>query len=491
MWGEGEFVAPRLSDARGPCPALNALANHGHLPRDGRRISRPELEAAVRRVYNTDAAFLSVHRLFYDSAHPPPEHAKYAVMGPRDPDDCLPSAEPWINLDELHKIEHDVSFTRRDRFFGDNSGVDPDLVATLLAASTDGEFLTADDVARHRAARFNDSVARNPSLVFGLRQREVAFGETALALQVLGRDGKISVAHAESFFLHERIPHDWVQPDTEFNSSSILPGLVSAFMRFEVEIWTHAPKIQKALKSVATGRSASKQPVDSQQADAAVEYDLTCVPSEDIHNFLIPGNDTNMDPRIAAHYHGIFYIQGASSSDKTITFANPKWHGKKKKSAATTLVNDSFVSPVHTAQLCGFVDSSKGRQMHEHAISAESHYALSVNESGELLAKAESKLPKQYINFNDEFASFTAIPVVTAVGADAAPPADDDMSRTVTTNLFTRRTLFLGYFASESRLVRIVNGDGTKTPEFDSVYMKDFQSGALCPQQLVAFTKEE
>ncbi len=35
--GEHEFVPPNFAagDVRGPCPGLNALANHGYLPRNG------------------------------------------------------------------------------------------------------------------------------------------------------------------------------------------------------------------------------------------------------------------------------------------------------------------------------------------------------------------------------------------------------------------------------------------------------------------------
>ncbi|KAL9123150.1 MAG: hypothetical protein Q9187_000295 [Circinaria calcarea] len=33
--GEHAFVAPTAGDQRGPCPGLNALANHGYLPHNG------------------------------------------------------------------------------------------------------------------------------------------------------------------------------------------------------------------------------------------------------------------------------------------------------------------------------------------------------------------------------------------------------------------------------------------------------------------------
>jgi hypothetical protein len=33
--GEHAFVAPGSSDLRGPCPGLNAMANHGYIPHNG------------------------------------------------------------------------------------------------------------------------------------------------------------------------------------------------------------------------------------------------------------------------------------------------------------------------------------------------------------------------------------------------------------------------------------------------------------------------
>ncbi|KAH9941300.1 Cloroperoxidase [Epithele typhae] len=49
------YIPPRPTDSRSPCPALNALANHGYIPRDGRALTRAQLIAALRAVYNLSA----------------------------------------------------------------------------------------------------------------------------------------------------------------------------------------------------------------------------------------------------------------------------------------------------------------------------------------------------------------------------------------------------------------------------------------------------
>jgi hypothetical protein len=45
--GAHEFIAAAPSDLRGPCPGLNALANHGYIPRNG---IVPVLEAILTSV---------------------------------------------------------------------------------------------------------------------------------------------------------------------------------------------------------------------------------------------------------------------------------------------------------------------------------------------------------------------------------------------------------------------------------------------------------
>ncbi len=42
------YQAPGPNDSRSPCPALNALANHGYLPRDGKDITPEVLQRAVQ-----------------------------------------------------------------------------------------------------------------------------------------------------------------------------------------------------------------------------------------------------------------------------------------------------------------------------------------------------------------------------------------------------------------------------------------------------------
>ena len=43
-----QFKKPNPRDSRSPCPALNVLANHGYLPRDGKNITAVMLTSATQ-----------------------------------------------------------------------------------------------------------------------------------------------------------------------------------------------------------------------------------------------------------------------------------------------------------------------------------------------------------------------------------------------------------------------------------------------------------
>ena len=52
-----EYVSPKEGDSRSACPMLNAMANHGILPHDGKNISFKELNIKVRQTFNFAASF--------------------------------------------------------------------------------------------------------------------------------------------------------------------------------------------------------------------------------------------------------------------------------------------------------------------------------------------------------------------------------------------------------------------------------------------------
>jgi hypothetical protein len=182
------FPNARTEYLRSPCPALNTLANHGFIPRDGRNITPETLRAAMMGVFNVDRA-----------------RADQLTSG-------LPRVLTLAFLSKHNFIEHDVSLVRADLHFGfDPVHVDSVLAKDLLSRARGDGRLGINEVAKALKDRHEWCMEENPDCDFRAPQRFITFSEAAGFLQVFGANGDatISVEHAESFLVNERIPKDW------------------------------------------------------------------------------------------------------------------------------------------------------------------------------------------------------------------------------------------------------------------------------------------
>ncbi|KAH8171287.1 peroxidase, family 2 domain-containing protein [Sarocladium implicatum] len=223
---KGDWASPTANDVRGPCPLLNSLANHGHIPRDGRQIHLDELKAALRTHVGLSAplAALLSHPVFLERQVSKPSGGLlskiWAIV--RNPWVLMKRAAlrevgqvdrrgvPCIDLDQLARpgvVEHDVSLTRRDFNEGDNVSLQPDLVEAMLASSSDGgKTISLDDLLVYRQQRLADQKERNESVKFGERQARVAYGELAFAVGLFGDGERVSVDRVRAVFGEERLP---------------------------------------------------------------------------------------------------------------------------------------------------------------------------------------------------------------------------------------------------------------------------------------------
>ena len=188
------------SSSRSPCPALNALANHGYLfvhhpptppngnahdtnihrNRDGRAITVPELVHAMKEVYHVSVPLGSI----------------LAVVG------TTWCGSGWsLNLDDLaahNKIEHDASLTHDDARPTDKYAPippNPELVKKFLAVS-DKDYLTFDDLVKYRAER-DATLARPLSTVHEI----IAVGELAFTQQAFeNAEGHISKEYLQTWY---------------------------------------------------------------------------------------------------------------------------------------------------------------------------------------------------------------------------------------------------------------------------------------------------
>jgi hypothetical protein len=161
-----KWAPPGHGDVRGPCPALNSLANHGFIPHDGRNITVESLSSAVQQVFTFSPEFATSVSVIGFNAKDEPRNG-------------------FFDLPDLNKhsfFEHDGSLSRNDLFF---SG--PDRVATFnqtlfdeFMANFEGEdYISNEAAASARYKRIQQSRAETPGFTYEQLNRVVSYSETA------------------------------------------------------------------------------------------------------------------------------------------------------------------------------------------------------------------------------------------------------------------------------------------------------------------------
>lgn len=149
-----EYVPPREGDSRSACPMLNAMANHGILPHDGKNISFKEMNSKIRSTFNFAASFCFFVPNF---------SARY--LNKSYANDNFDLAD--LSLHASNAIEHDASLTRQDAALVPDQGKpDLQLVDELLKEATgkmpDGSpQLTIPDLSRALSRRRADARKSN------------------------------------------------------------------------------------------------------------------------------------------------------------------------------------------------------------------------------------------------------------------------------------------------------------------------------------------
>ncbi|THH09789.1 heme-thiolate peroxidase [Bondarzewia mesenterica] len=193
-----EYVAPKEGDSRCSCPAINALANHGILPRDGRNVPIRMLTPTLRSTYNVAPTFC----VFVP---------RYIAQILRR--SYLNDTFDLADIDVHNGIEHDGSLTREDtRFSPDQSRPSVPLVKELLASasgpplpgSTD-PTLTAADLSRLMSKRRAESMKHNGQFSLSTFHKLFASSNSATLVTVFG--GRVD--DLRTWLLEERLPEGW------------------------------------------------------------------------------------------------------------------------------------------------------------------------------------------------------------------------------------------------------------------------------------------
>ncbi|KAL1916377.1 uncharacterized protein VTP21DRAFT_5568 [Calcarisporiella thermophila] len=191
-----QWMPPRPGDSRCPCPAFNTLANHGILPRDGRRVTMLQILQALRTVYGFSTDFDAIATIF---------PGLYSLANGR----------VYFNLEDFNAhnlLEHDASLVRQDAFLGDHVHANQTMLNHMLSFSRDGRTLTLLDIARIRRYRERDSMQRNPNYSISPFQTLVALFEAASIPMVFGNGFSVPIQSVRTWLGEERLPDGYKRP---------------------------------------------------------------------------------------------------------------------------------------------------------------------------------------------------------------------------------------------------------------------------------------
>lgn len=246
------FIAPDYTkDIRGPCPGLNAAANHGFLARDGITTFN-ELVDAQQNLYNVGydlAQLLAVLGLTLTDGDLVTERLSIGcdATSRTSFNPALTGSEP--GLDGHNKFEADTSLTRNDFFLG--KGDNFKFNGTLFGMMTDttGGLYNRDNLAKYRYQRYQQSLRDNPNFYFGPLSL-LLFGASSFLYELMpsGTNGYIpdyatistffgAVKNSDgsySFNGQEKIPANWTNRVKPYTNQDVTTEILAQYIEYPV-----------------------------------------------------------------------------------------------------------------------------------------------------------------------------------------------------------------------------------------------------------------
>jgi len=233
------FIAPGPNDQRGPCPAMNTLANHGYIPRNG-IASFEEITLAMMEAFNIELMFganIAANNML-TRGNPFIDKVSIGGVSPLVPP--LPGQidGPVTGGIAKHgRFEGDASMTRADAFIGDNRDFQ-DILYDLDLLQL-GKF--GDDGPDGASTVFNVPTligmkqqnimmdqAANPQFEFAARRMNAAYGEAAFILNVFanGTTKQATLPIIGSFFRNQTFPPNWFRAASPVTGAIMGPTVV-------------------------------------------------------------------------------------------------------------------------------------------------------------------------------------------------------------------------------------------------------------------------
>ena len=222
------WVRPTLADQfvlRSACPMMNALANHGYLPRDGGEMERHQVVKVLESVVNCmpDLSNKILDNVF--------------AMGLGD-NDTMTFNLGMVN--QHNKIEHDVSVVHDDFFIHNDVVTTNQVLVTKLASFATGQnsdglpLLLPSDLVNFLKTRLVDSRARNPTLTLGDSQKFFIQVEASLLFLSMGEGASnnhgIKIGNLVDFLGLEKLPENYQKPRDSLSLSALQATIAEYFI---------------------------------------------------------------------------------------------------------------------------------------------------------------------------------------------------------------------------------------------------------------------
>lgn len=245
------FQEPGPNDIRGPCPGLNAAANHNFLARDGITTFN-ELVDAQQNLYNVGydlATLLATLGVLADGDVVTGKlsigcdaTSRTATLG------GVLGNQPGLN--GHNKFEGDSSLTRNDYFT--HNGNDYSFNGTLFGRMKDtadrvsnGNF-DRNTLAAYRSQRYDESVQENPNFFFGPLAL-LLYGASSFLYELFpsfGNEGTPDLKTISSFFGTsqdsngkwvsgpERIPDNWYNRRAPYTNNDVTNEILAQYVQY-------------------------------------------------------------------------------------------------------------------------------------------------------------------------------------------------------------------------------------------------------------------
>jgi len=228
------FIAPGPEDQRGPCPAMNTLANHGYIPRNG-IASFEEITLALMEAFNLELSFganMAANNML-TRGNPFVDKLSIGGVSPFVPP--LPGKIDGPETGGIAKhgrFEGDASMTRADAFIGDNRDFqdilyDFDLLQ-LGKFGDDGPdgpstVFNLETIIGIKQQNFQLDQAANPEFQYAARRQFGAYNEAAFILNAFanGTTKQATLQIIGSFFRNQTFPQNW------FRAASPVTGAIN------------------------------------------------------------------------------------------------------------------------------------------------------------------------------------------------------------------------------------------------------------------------